>query len=169
MSVKRDRRNSVPGWQIPGCGQWVWTRRPDPAVDDDRGAGSVCRVRATHLVTYGQTGRNRPRTEHACQAHIGDLLDHIARAHRWDRRLHGIEHPPPVVAELTFTVDEKAAAYGRRRFLRTERIVTDAIVQTLIAAQTAIPPAKPRRDRTRGPASRPPNPGAVQQTLFDAS
>jgi hypothetical protein len=163
MSVQRDRRNSVPGWKIPRCDQWVWTREPDSAIDGDRGAGYVCRVRATHQVAHGQTGRRRPNTEYACQAHIGDLLDHVARAQRRHRQLYGIEHPPPVVTELTFTVDEKAAAYGRRRFLRTERIVTDAIAQTLIPTQAAIPPAKPRRDRHRRQRIGPPQPVAVQQ------
>lgn len=163
MSAKKDRSNSIRGWQIPECGQWIWIVEPDPEVENDRGHGRVCHFRATHRVTYMDS--RSERTEHACVAHLGIVLDWAKKRREWARR-DGRDLPAPVIVELTFTADRHAAAYGRTRFIRSEQVVTGPIEQALIAAQSPIPPPPPRRSRISGPRASSPNYEAVQESLF---
>lgn len=65
-------------------------------------------------------------------AHLSDVLDWAKKRREWERRT-GVELPEPVIVELTFTADAHAAAYGRTRFIRSERVVTEPIEQALIA------------------------------------
>jgi hypothetical protein len=164
MSAKKDRENSIRGWHIPNCGQWIWITAPNPDDAGDRGRGRVCHLRATHRVTYYQD-KDRERTEHACQAHVGIVLDWAAKSRVWARR-DGIELPEPTIVELGFTADPHAASYGRTRFLRSEQVVTDGIPQVLIATQSRIPPPPPPRHRTSDRPEPSPGPQPVQETLF---
>lgn len=163
MGAKKDSKNSIRGWQIPKCDQWIWSIKPDPDIPGDRGKGRSCHMRATHQVTYRDS--HSERTEHACQAHLGIVLDWAAKRRVWARR-DGIELPEPVIVELTFTADAYAAAYGRTRFLRTERVVTGGVEQALIATQSRIPPPPPRRSRPHRPRASSPGSEPVQETLF---
>ncbi|OLF08556.1 hypothetical protein BU204_34250 [Actinophytocola xanthii] len=171
MSAKRDRKNSIRGWQIPECGQWIRPVDPNPddptGNDDGKGDGKVrgrsCPVRATHRVTY-RDGES-DRTEHACQAHLRLVLDWAAK--RRARALRdGLVLPEPTIVELTFTADAHAAAYGRIRFIRSEQVVTGPIAQALIATQSRIPPPPPPRRRTGEHRATPAKPAPVQETLF---
>lgn len=166
MSAKGDRKNTIRGWQIPECGQWI--RLVDPNPDDptasggSKGRGRSCPVRATHRVTY-RDGES-DRTEHACQAHLHLALDWAAKRRAWALR-DGLVLPEPTIVELTFTADAHGAAYGRIRFIRSERVVTGAIAQALIAIQSRIPPP-PQRRRSSGHHVIPSKPAPVQETLF---
>lgn len=163
MAAKKDGKNSIRGWEIPECGQWIWITKPDPDVTTDRGSGRSCHMRATHRVTYRDS--RAERTEHACQAHLTSILDWAAKRRAWARR-DGIEVPEPVIVELTFTADAHAAAYGRTRFLRVERVVTGGIEQAVIATQSRIPPPSPRRSRTDRSRASSPSSEPVQESLF---
>jgi hypothetical protein len=162
MSAKKDRPNSIRGGQIPECGQWIRPATPNPDDTSDTARGRVCTLRATHRITYHET--DRERTDHACQAHVGIVLGWAASRRAWARR-SGIELPEPTIVELTFTVDTHAAAYGRTRFVCSERVVTSGIAQVLFPTQSRIPPPLPRRLRTDRPPTAP-NRSPVQETLF---
>lgn len=163
MSVKKDRKDSIRAWQIPRCDYWILLAEPHPDNTDGRPRGMGCGLRATHRVTYHNSSMQL--TEHACQAHVGTVLDRAARYRSWARR-DGHDLPEPTVVELDFVADTHAAAYGRTRFLRTERVVTGPITQTLIPSQLPIPPPPPRRRRVDKTAAAPPETGSTQQELF---
>ena len=166
MSRKRDRNRSVAPNRIPRCDQWVWIVKPD--LDRGRkGQGYSCRERATHTVMFVETGRER--TEHSCLAHLGELLGWAERRRAFARSLYGAEWPAPVVTELTFTVDTHAAAYGRRCYIRTERVVTGLVTPALVTGEAPLRAAPSRLRRT--PRSQRPAPTGmgsrpVQQVLF---
>lgn len=163
MSVKKDRKDSIRAWQIPRCDYWILPAEPNPDDTGDRVRGTGCGLRATHRVIYHN--RCSQLTEHACQAHIGTVLDRAARYRMWAQR-DGHDIPEPTVVELDFVADTHAAAYGRTRFLRIERVVTGAITQTLIPSQLPIPPPPPRRRRADQAPAAPPETGSRQEELF---
>lgn len=129
-------------------------------------------AKATHAGTarpIPRLHRNRPvLTQHTCLAHLADLLDRAERSRRAARIIWKVDYPDPIITELTITVDTRAAAHGRRRFIRTERIVTGAIALALVADQAGFPAAPtPRPHRAEG--ARRPGPtirGESQETLF---
>ena len=163
MSVRKDRKNSVHKWQIPRCDYYVLFTEPGRDNNDGQRQGMGCGLRATHQVTYHRAAG--PYTEHACQAHVGILLDRIARYRTWARR-DGHDLPEPTVVELDFVADARAAAYGRKRFLRTERVVTGPITQTLIPSQLPIAPPPPRRRQADKPSGESTKRAAIQEELF---
>lgn len=162
----RANRGSIPVRKVPRCDQYVWIVKPDPDVDGQRGRGHSCRERATHTVTFTETGRQR--TEHTCLAHLGDLLDHADRRRNFQRSMYAIEWPSPVVAEVTITVDTRAAAHGHHQLVRTERVITGPIPQVLIIGEPLlrVAPPRPRRDQHRHLGAHTDTRQSTQHTLF---
>lgn len=163
MSATKDRKNSVPPSKVPRCDQYVWIVKPNE--EGRRGRGHSCRERATHTVTFVETGP--VRTEHTCLAHLGELLDRAERRRAFQRFIAGTEWPAPVVTTLTFTVDTGAAAYGRRRYLRTAQVITGPVTPALVTGEAPLQAAasRPRHThRTKRPT--PTGDRPAQQMLF---
>lgn len=164
MSATKDRKHSVPPNKIPRCDQWVWIVKP---TEESRGRGFSCRERATHTVTFVETGP--VRTEHTCLAHLGELLDRAERRRAFQRFIAGTEWPAPITTTLTFTVDTRAAAYGRRRYLRAEHVITGPVTPALVTGEAPLLAAvsRPRRThRAKRPAPTGMGAGPAQQMLF---
>lgn len=164
--MMRANRGPILVRKVPQCDQYVWLVKPDPNVDGQRGRGHSCRERATHTVTFTETGTRR--TEHACLAHLCDVLDRAERRREFQRYMYAIEWPAPVVSEVTIAVDTRAAAYGHHRLLRIERVIEGPIPQALIVGEPPlqVTPPRPRRDRRRRLEAQPDMHQSTQHTLF---
>lgn len=114
----KPKPKKIKPWRIPDCDRW------DGSPDDETLRG--CRFIARFRVEFDG------KAEHCCWRHLAVLLDsadfHIQFARRWQNR----SVAAPVVYDLEFPQDRRAAAHGRVEYLAVEAKVTRPVQLRLL-------------------------------------
>ena len=96
MSATKDRKHSVPPNKIPRCDQYVWIVKP---TEENRGWGHSCRERATHTVTFVETGPVRQIFRQPAHPYTRGLLASMPGGAP-GQRLRAIEGSVPMLGAL---------------------------------------------------------------------